>query len=76
MACYVLSGGPDAGVGGLTVSWRIAPDGTVTDAAIVSSTLDNERAKGCVLRRVRAFRFPPADGPSQVTYPFAFGVGR
>jgi hypothetical protein len=53
--------------------WRIAPDGTVVDAVLVASSLHDERAEGCMLRRLRLMRFPSSNGPSEVTYPFMFG---
>jgi TonB family protein len=74
MACYTASSPPDAGKGnGLTLQWRIDPDGSVADATVMASTVD-ERTQECVLRTVRAWRFPPSNKSSDVIFPFAFGA--
>ncbi len=76
-ACYEIEAQKDPTLrGGLTVSWTIDPSGAVTSANVASSTIRNARVEGCVLRQVRAWRFPASDGVSQATYPFSFGIGR
>ncbi|WXB20332.1 AgmX/PglI C-terminal domain-containing protein [Pendulispora albinea] len=61
--------------GGLTVSWQIEGSGSVTSASVASSTLDNARVEGCVVRQVRSWKFPTSDTSTNVNYPFKFGVG-
>ncbi|MFO0664992.1 MAG: AgmX/PglI C-terminal domain-containing protein [Polyangiaceae bacterium] len=62
--------------GGVTVQWQIDPSGQVSSASIASSTMGNPRVEGCVVRQVRAWRFPSADAPTTVgAYPFKFGIG-
>ena len=61
--------------GGLTVAWQIDPGGTVPSASVGSTSLDNARVEGCVVRQVRSWKFPTNDSATSVTYPFKFGVG-
>ncbi|WP_394835154.1 AgmX/PglI C-terminal domain-containing protein [Pendulispora rubella] len=61
--------------GGLSVSWQIDPTGAVPSASVASTTLSNARVEGCVVRQVRAWKFPTNDSPTNVSYPFKFGVG-
>ncbi|HWL89609.1 MAG TPA: AgmX/PglI C-terminal domain-containing protein, partial [Polyangiaceae bacterium] len=75
-ACYESEAQRNPNVhGGLTVSWQIDPNGSVPSASVASSTLDNARVEGCVVRQVRAWKFPVNDSPTNVNYPFKFGVG-
>ncbi len=62
--------------GGVTMTWNIEPGGTVTSAAVGSSTIGNQRVEGCVQRQVKTWKFPTSDSPTNVAaYPFKFGVG-
>lgn len=74
-ACYEseLDKNPSL-AGGVTIAWQIAPGGNVTGASLAGSSLGNPRAEGCMLRQVRAWRFPSSDGASSATFPFRFGV--
>jgi hypothetical protein len=75
-ACYEIEAQKDPTLrGGVTASWTIDAAGAVTSANLASSTIHNARVEGCVLRQVRAWRFPSSDGTSQATYPFSFGIG-
>jgi TonB family protein len=75
-ACYEIEAQKDPTLkGGVTVAWSIDPSGSVTSANVASTTMHNARVEGCVLRQVRAWRFPASDGSSQATYPFSFGIG-
>jgi hypothetical protein len=57
----------------LVLSWKIAPDGSIHDVAVVSSTSPGSDLEQCVLAGVRTFVFPSADGPTNVSqYPFKF----
>lgn len=41
-------------------SWLIDPSGSVTIARLDDTTLSDSRVEGCVLRQLRALRFPSA----------------
>ena len=75
-ACYEVEASRNPNLrGGIVLSWQIQPDGAVSTASLVSSTLSNPRVEGCVLRQVRSWHFPTADTASEVgTYGFRFGV--
>ena len=60
--------------GGVTVAWHIEPGGSVSGANVAGSSLGNPRVEGCVVRQVRAWHFPSSDKPSDVSWPFKFGV--
>jgi TonB family protein len=76
-ACYDTELVRDATVrGGVTLAWTIDPEGTVTNASVVSSTIANARVERCVLRQVKSWRFPTSEASTGVaSYPFVFGVG-
>jgi hypothetical protein len=62
--------------GGVTVAWQIDASGSVTNASLAGTTLNNARVEGCVTRQVKAWHFPVSDAPTTVAgYPFRFGVG-
>jgi hypothetical protein len=62
--------------GGVTVAWQIEPAGNVSSANVASTTLNNARVEGCVVRQVRTWKFPASDAPTRVdAYPFKFAVG-
>jgi hypothetical protein len=62
--------------GGVTVAWQIEPPGTVSTASVLSTTLNNARVEGCVLRQVKLWKFPQSESPTRVdAYPFKFAVG-
>jgi outer membrane biosynthesis protein TonB len=74
--CYdaELARDPDL-KGGITMTWLIAPDGTVSTASVAASTIRNTNVESCVLRVVRSWTFPTSDGPTNVAaYPFKFGT--
>jgi hypothetical protein len=59
--------------GGIDLSWEILPDGSVSAAMLSRSTLDNSGVEDCVLRQVRAWRFPPSDSQTSVpSFPLRF----
>jgi hypothetical protein len=76
-ACYEREAQKNPNLqGGVTVAWSIEPSGSVSGASIAGSTLGNGLVEGCVVRQVRAWKFPPADKPTTVGgYPFKFGIG-
>jgi hypothetical protein len=62
--------------GGVTVAWQIDPDGKVSTANVASTTLNNARVEGCVVRQVRTWHFPQSESSTRVdAYPFKFAVG-
>jgi hypothetical protein len=61
--------------GGVTLSWQIQPDGSVSAPSMASSTLGNARVEGCLLRQLRGWHFPASESPSIVpSFPFAFSL--
>jgi hypothetical protein len=60
--------------GGVTVNWQIAPEGNVTGASLGNSSLGNPRVEGCVVRQVKGWKFPSSAAPSNVGWPFKFGL--
>ncbi len=76
-ACYETEAQRNPSLrGGVTVAWTIDANGSVSGASLASSTLGNPRVEGCVVRQVKGWRFPSADGPTTVSgFPFKFSVG-
>ena len=75
-ACYEIEAQRSPNLrGGVTVNWHIDPGGNVTADSVGNSSLGNARVEGCILRQVKNWHFPTADAPSDVNYPFKFGVG-
>lgn len=76
-ACYDTELTRDANVrGGVTLAWTIGTDGTVADASVAGSTINNVRVERCVLRQVKSWHFPESEASTSVAaYPFVFGVG-
>ena len=60
--------------GGVTVQWQIAPEGSVSGASLGGSSLGSPRVEGCVVRQVKAWRFPTSIAASSVSWPFKFGL--
>jgi TonB family protein len=62
--------------GKVVIQWRVDKNGGVPTARVASSTLNDPRVEGCIVRQVRKWRFPQPDGGEvAVMYPFIFGVG-
>jgi hypothetical protein len=75
-ACYESAASREPNLkGGVTVGWTVQPGGGVSGARIVSSSLNNARVEGCILRQVSRLKFPTADKPTGATYPFLFKPG-
>jgi hypothetical protein len=76
-ACYESAAAREPGLqGGITVSWMVTPGGTVSGARIASSSLNNARVEGCILRQFARLHFPTADKPTGASYPFLFKPGK
>ncbi len=75
-ACYDSAAARDPSLrGNVTVSFSIAPDGSVSAASISGSSLNNARVEGCVLRQFKRLTFPKADKGTNANYPFVFNPG-
>jgi hypothetical protein len=62
--------------GKVIVQWRVDRAGLVPTARVASTTLNDSRVEGCIVRQVRKWHFPKPDGGEvSVMYPFIFGVG-
>lgn len=72
--CYERALLKEPGLSGKAVlEWTISTRGSVTATRTKSSTLRNAEVEGCILRAIKAWRFPPARGGSVIiTYPFLF----
>jgi hypothetical protein len=66
-ACFDLD---PAAKGGLSISFGITPDGSVSRASIGSSSIKNPRIEGCMLRVFNRLKFPAADKPTNASFPF------
>ncbi len=61
--------------GRIEIQWRINLQGGVTMSRVDSTTMNNPRVEGCMVRQIRRWTFPQPDGGEVVvTYPFIFGV--
>ena len=71
--CYEqgLAERPDL-AGRVTVTFLVAPTGTVSTSSVTSSTIEDRRVDQCVATAVRRWTFPSADGATLVTYPLVF----
>ena len=58
--------------GKIVVRFEINPPGVVTKASLASSTLKSEAVETCVVTQIKRLKFPAADEPSVVSYPFVF----
>jgi hypothetical protein len=75
-ACYEIEAQKDPTLrGGVVIAWTIDASGAVTSASRASSSLNNARVEGCVLRQVKTWHFPSSDGSTLSNYPFSFGIG-
>jgi len=75
-ACYDMAVAREPNLkGGVTVSWTVLPNGSVSGARIASSSLANARVEGCILRQFSRLQFPTADKNTNSTWPFLFKPG-
>lgn len=74
-ACYerALAAGHQGG-GKVIFDWTISTSGAVSDVRQHRSTLRSASAVRCIMRRIRAWRFPRpgCGGAVQVRFPFVF----
>lgn len=76
--CYKQELRYDPNINGkIVVRFRINPDGIVTNASIISSTLNSPRMEECILNRIKRWKnFPPCDpsiGENTYRQSFTFG---
>jgi len=68
-----LKKNPNLGGGKIVVRFTISPDGTVTSASIVSSSMGAPGLESAIISRVYGWRFPSgASGEVTVVYPLVF----
>ncbi|HYH95456.1 AgmX/PglI C-terminal domain-containing protein [Hyalangium sp.] len=60
--------------GKVAVAFTIDPTGAVSETAVTETTLNNSTAEGCMLSRIRRWKFPEPKGGGvvAVTYPWIF----
>lgn len=72
-ACYERELKSSPGLRGkVVVGFVIGADGRVRPPRIVRNTTRNRDMLPCIKRAVRSWRFPKAQGPADVEYPFSF----
>jgi hypothetical protein len=53
--------------------WRIDSRGTISDLALINTSIKDPRMTDCIRRKIAAWRFPrPRRGSIEVSYPFEF----
>jgi outer membrane biosynthesis protein TonB len=50
----------------------VKADGSVDGARVAQSTLGNSVVESCMVKDVTSWRFPAANGESNITVPFVF----
>jgi TonB family protein len=72
--CYEKSLAKDPALQGkVTISFTIGTRGTVTQADVKATTLDNAEVEKCIVNRLKKLRFPkPRGGAVKVSYPLIF----
>ncbi len=60
--------------GRVLVKWVITGDGSVSNASVAATTMNNSKAESCMVSRVRSWKFPPPKGGgiASISYPFVF----
>ncbi len=59
--------------GQITAQWRIGLDGSVDNAMVANSTMNNRDVEGCIIRVIQRMRFEKPDGGiCVISYPFVF----
>jgi hypothetical protein len=60
--------------GKIAVAWTIDPAGLVSEASVSESSMANAAVEGCILERIRRWKFPEpaAGGVVAVTFPWIF----
>jgi outer membrane biosynthesis protein TonB len=72
-ACYDPESWRNPSLSGrVTLQWLVKADGSVDGAHVAQSTLDNSVVESCMVKDVTSWRFPAANGESNITVPFVF----
>lgn len=72
-ACYERELKKNSSLSGKVVlSWTIGADGGVRRAAVVRNGTRSRGLPPCMLRSLKGWRFPTAESPFDVEYPFTF----
>lgn len=60
--------------GKVAVAWTIDPSGAVSEATVSESSIGNANVEGCIVQRIRRWKFPEPDGGGivNVTFPWIF----
>ena len=73
--CYEQELQKNAALAGkVAVNWTIDSSGSVVDATVAESSIDNEKVESCIAQKVRRWRFPEPQGGGVVlvTFPWLF----
>ena len=73
-ACHdrLLVGAATETTGRVSIRFHVEPSGVVRQAEVASATIEDPTFQECVRGVVRGLRFPSADAPTIVVYPFRF----
>lgn len=60
--------------GKVAVAWTIDPSGAVSEANVSESSISNANVEGCIVQRIRRWKFPEPQGGGvvNVTFPWIF----
>lgn len=72
--CYELAlRRNDQAAGTMEWRWRIDSRGSISDIALISTSIKDPRMTDCIRKKIGAWRFPrPRNGSVEVSYPFEF----
>lgn len=73
--CYEQELQKNPALGGkVAVAWTIDPAGSVNEANVSESSISNANVEGCILQRIRRWKFPEPQGGGvvNVTFPWIF----
>ncbi len=58
--------------GKVVIGWTIGADGKVRSPKVVSNSTGNREMLPCIRRAIKSWRFPKAQSPQDIEYPFVF----
>jgi hypothetical protein len=76
--CYELALRRNEGAAGtMEWRWRIDSRGSISDVALLSSSINDPRMATCIRQKISTWRFPrPRRGSVEVSYPFEFAPAK
>lgn len=76
--CYELALRRNEEAGGtMEWRWRIDSRGVISDVALVSSSIKDQRMAQCIQKKISTWRFPrPRRGSVEISYPFEFAPSK